>query len=87
MNSSRVLSVYEFEKTFLNRYSDKFKTYYQSLREAKKISKTTIIHLYKGTSLIAKAALDDIYEDGNVIASASPRVRSLRNAMVILEKR
>lgn len=87
MNSSRVLNVYEFEQSFLHRYSQQFQTYYQSLREGKKISKTTVIHLYKGTSLIARAALDDIYEDSGVIASANPRARSLRNSMVILEKR
>lgn len=87
MNSSRVLDVYEFEKTFLNRYSQPFQAYYQSLREGKKISKSTVIHLYKGTSLIARAALDDIYEDAQVIASANPRAKSLRNSMVILEKK
>lgn len=87
MNCSRVLSVYEFEQSFLQRFSQPFKTYYSGLREAKKIGKTTVIHLYKGTSLIARAALDDIYEDRQVIASANPRARSLRNSMIILEKR
>lgn len=87
MNCSRVLTVYEFEQSYLQRFSQPFRTYYNGLRAAKKISKTTVIHLYKGTSLIARAALDDIYEDAQVIASANPRARTLRNSMVILEKR
>ena len=86
MNSVLLLDVRQFESQYLPKYSEKFKIFYKALREAKKVHKDTKVHVYSGSNMIAKAALDNIFEDDQVIASACPRVRSLRNSFVLLEK-